>query len=216
MTLTSSERSILQRLLPFAPLREAGTVIWHRHWFVLVRRLFLPAVLLALLVALLVWSATVELPWLPWVLLFVLVCVGLFCLWQYVDWWNDVYVLTDSAVVDVNKVPFFYDDRIEASLTMVQNARASRPSMLHKLLNFGDIIVETAGKKNDLIFYDLPDPYAVQEAIMSAQRALRSEAVNRAAQEAVLRAWRQQEHEVALRIAQLLYDQVARVGGRGG
>jgi hypothetical protein len=145
-----------------------------------------------------------------------LVCVGLFCLWQYVDWWNDVYVLTDSAVVDVNKVPFFYDDRIEASLTMVQNARASRPSMLHKLLNFGDIIVETAGKKNDLIFYDLPDPYAVQEAIMSAQRALRSEAVNRAAQEAVLRAWRQQEHEVALRIAQLLYDQVARVGGRGG
>jgi hypothetical protein len=44
----------------------------------------------------------------------------------------------------------------------------------------------------------------------------RRRTVEGAAQEAVLRAWRQQEHEVALRIAQLLYDQVARVGGRGG
>jgi uncharacterized membrane protein YdbT with pleckstrin-like domain len=207
---------MFQRLLPFAPLREAGTVIWHRHWFVLVRRLFLPAVLLALLVALLVWSATVELPWLPWALLLALVCVGLFCLWQYVDWWNDIYVLTEDRLVDVNKVPLFFEEQRAAPLDRVQDVTFVLPSFLHKLLHMGDITVETAGKLNDLTFLDLYDPQAVRDEIFQRMDLFRRRTVEGAAQEAVLRAWRQQEHEVALRIAQLLYDQVARVGGRGG
>jgi hypothetical protein len=98
----------------------------------------------------------------------------------------------------------------------VQDVTFVLPSFLHKLLHMGDITVETAGKLNDLTFLDLYDPQAVRDEIFQRMDLFRRRTVDGAAQEAVLRAWRQQEHEVALRIAQLLYDQVARVGGRGG
>jgi CRP-like cAMP-binding protein/membrane protein YdbS with pleckstrin-like domain len=132
---------------PRFEIREDGQVIWRKHWMNLLQRtgvqfiLFLLTIYLVLSFALA--SATVSLglsaimlppvtwfgfqSWLFLIVLFLSVLAALWFIYQYVDWRNDIYIVTDDEVIDVERelaiFPFFFfytESRRQASLTNVQ------------------------------------------------------------------------------------------------
>jgi uncharacterized membrane protein YdbT with pleckstrin-like domain len=106
--------------------------------------------------------------------LLVWVLVVLWFLFQYTDWRNDVYIVTDDEVIDVEKklllfpIPFFFfsEDRKQASLEKVQNVNLKVPGVVANMLDFGDVIVQTAGAEGTLDFLFVANPRHVQAEIL--------------------------------------------------
>lgn len=81
-----------------------------------------------------------------------------------VDWRNDVYILTHDRIIDQVRFPILYDQRTVARLDQVQNVRYQQ-GVVGRLLNFGDVTVETAGRTQAVVFLEVPKPAEIQSTI---------------------------------------------------
>lgn len=99
-----------------------------------------------------------------------LVLLGWFT-WLYVDWVNDEYILTDSRIIDVQRIPFLEEQRIETPLSRVQDVQSQIHGFLEILLNHGDVIIATASGK--IVFHHIENPSEVVQKINEQLKALR-------------------------------------------
>ena len=165
----------------FHPLRlrieRDESIIWRKHWFVLLRTAWLPSVLLVVVVGLVVLAVTervllgsIRVPLLFAAPLFLVVLAWL--AWKVLDWRNDLYMVTPDRIVDMEARPFgLNESRREGSLAMIQNVRFSRPGPLAVLLNFGDVEVETAGTTGNFTFESVSRPADVQRDVFAYMEA---------------------------------------------
>lgn len=187
--------------LPQLEIRAGDQITWRKHWLNLISRAGAPSVacliMLYLVIAhllafaaetfgLLRWQPLPPVSWLgfqAWSFLLSLL-LGLaaivWFIYHYVDWRNDVYIVTDDEVIDVERKPvlfpfwFFYsEDRKQAPLEMVQNVNLRVPHLLAVLLNYGDVIVQTAGVEGSLDFLFVSNPRHVQAEVTRRLAAYR-------------------------------------------
>jgi membrane protein YdbS with pleckstrin-like domain len=97
----------------------------------------------------------------------------LWFIYQYVDWRNDVYIVTDNEVIDVERelamYPFFFfytESRRQASLANVQYVDLNIPHPLAMILNYGHVLVKTAGAEGTLDFLTVSNPRRVHDEIL--------------------------------------------------
>ncbi len=157
-------RTIPVRLLPDETLVE----VVYRHWFVLARKLPLAA---SLLVAGIVLGAALAANgsdgW-PALLTLGGMCGSAIAgFLTYLNWADDVFILTTRRVIDVNRLFFVLAETSnDAAYGQVQNVRVQQgPS--GKLLGFGSILVETAGRKHPLAMNDIPHAFDVMNRIFA-------------------------------------------------
>lgn len=183
----------LRGWLPRFEIREDGKVTWRKHWINLLQRtglqFFVSLLAIYILLAFALAYATevigfdpVEVPPVSWVgfegwlfLLFALLgfLAFLWFLYQYVDWRNDIYIVTDNEVIDVERelapYPFFFfytESRRQASLANVQYVDFRIPSPLAMILNYGNVIVQTAGAEGRLDFMFVGNPRKVHDEVL--------------------------------------------------
>ena len=165
----------LHRMLYAAIPHGSNVYVWRKHWIALIQKIIRP--LLIGLFLLIVWliilfsPLAIAIPFVPEMVIKVIPGIiflldVIWLVWLTIDWRNDVYVLTETHVIDIEKRPFTLEVRREADLNMIQNAGYEQPSFLAKLLDYGNIRLETAGTMGELTFDTIPHPRDVQEKIM--------------------------------------------------
>jgi uncharacterized membrane protein YdbT with pleckstrin-like domain len=190
-----------RRWLPRFEIREADRVTWRKHWLNLVQRVGVPTLVTLLLSYVLftqvlayltkVFGAPRPVEWPPvswlglhgWLFLLTLILwffAGLWMVYQYMDWRNDVYIVSDNDVIDVERdlaiFPFWFiytESRRQASLDNVQYVDFKIPNLWAILLNYGDVIVQTAGPEGTLDFLFVSNPRHVQAEILRRLTAFR-------------------------------------------
>ena len=152
-------------------------VVWHKHWWVLLVQAALPGLLLLVEVlllsgglapagllerlqsslgatTLLLSGGGLMLATLGWIA------------WAVADWWNDTYTVTADRIIDIEKLPLFLSEqRREAQLSDIQDISLEMNSPLKMMLNFGNIIVQTAAGEGAFTFDHVPNPRNVKEEI---------------------------------------------------
>ena len=170
-------------------------IVWHKHWWVLFVQVVLPGTLFLFEIlflaggfssvsllqqlqsslnaqTLLLVGGLVTLATLGWIL------------WAVSDWWNDTYTVTEDRIIDVEKLPLFLSEqRREAQLSDIQDIRLEMNSPLKMMLNFGNIIVQTAAGEGAFTFDHVPNPRNVKEEITRRMIAWRREDERRMAQD---------------------------------
>ena len=170
-------------------------IVWHKHWWVLFVQVVLPGTLFLFEVlflaggfssvsllqqlqsslnaqTLLLAGGLVTLATLGWIL------------WAVSDWWNDTYTVTEDRIIDVEKLPLFLSEqRREAQLSDIQDISLEMNSPLKMMLNFGNIIVQTAAGEGAFTFDHVPNPRNVKEEITRRMIAWRREDERRMAQD---------------------------------
>lgn len=167
-------------LLPRTRIETAEGILWRRHWAFLLGATLQPLVLLGLLVALAILglsgrpAALVEaIPSTPVISLVLAVGAVGWLAWRANDWANDLYMVTDERIVDIDRRPlFFHEDRREATLGVIQNVWLEMPGPIAALLNYGDVIVATAGA-GQFTFHRVANPREVQQEIFRRMEAYR-------------------------------------------
>jgi membrane protein YdbS with pleckstrin-like domain len=183
----------LRGWFPRFEIREDDRIIWRKHWTNLVKRtgiqflVFLLTMYLLFSFALAYVTESLGLPrvqlppvswvgfrgWLFLVMLVLVIPAVLWFIYQYIDWRNDIYIITNNEVIDVERelapYPFFFfftETRRQASLANVQYVDLQIPNPIAMVLNYGDVIVQTAGAEGTLDFLWVGNPRRVHDEIL--------------------------------------------------
>jgi hypothetical protein len=182
--------SRFERFLPIFPVRtERGGLVWHRHWWVLLRRIFWSLLLnlgLPILLGLgLLAGAQVGLPFLleldaimTALLVLIWLAAALGSWYIYEDWKNDFWIITDTHIIDIVAKPFpiSTEERRQARLEDIVDVRTSVLSLFDRLINKGDVFAETAGKAQNFNLEEVRDPRSIQDEIFRRRTAARARA----------------------------------------
>jgi CRP-like cAMP-binding protein len=164
-------------------LEEGPVITYRKHWFVLIQQVFWPSIILFGLLGLTVAriyalasnpdlgviqtmadgsrgvdTITVSLPLL-------MIPVLLWWIYQYIDWTNDIFRVTNDQILDIDRKPFGTEERRAAPLDNILGTRYERIGFLGYLLNFGTVYIDVGSAK--FAFEDVLDPAGVQSDLDS-------------------------------------------------
>jgi hypothetical protein len=172
--------------VPRMVLVTPGEVTWRRHWYVLIKEVAAPLLALLLLAVGMIVASFSSLPltgrissspfFSYFVALSLLPFLGLlgWLWWRYEDWRNDIYTVTETSIIDRESAPFgFREQKRVGSLEDIESVYSHVPSFLAKLINLGNVIIDTAGAPRAYTFDSVYDPIAVQQEIFSRMQAYR-------------------------------------------
>ena len=181
---SASSRSLW--LLAFANLfklrvEDGGTVTYRKHWVVFVQRAWKPLLYFLGVCALMAFrgwvllqsadQAIVErnslgalrpdtimvalpllmMPFLGWLV------------WEYLDWKNDIFMVTPDEILDIDKKPFGTEERRAAQIENILTTAYKREGLIAYIFNFGTVTISVGG--GQLAFEDVLDPAGVQADI---------------------------------------------------
>ena len=164
----------------FPPLRydEGDTVTWRKHWLPLLKPIAPPTLLIVFATGITTYLIFLHFAdWGPILIAYgvVMSFVFVWWLWIFDDWQNDVYQVTTTRIVDIERLPLYLrEQRREASLGMIQNISLEIPGVLGNLLNYGSVTIETAGA-GAFTFDYVKDPRGVQAEIFRRVEAFQAQ-----------------------------------------
>lgn len=154
-------------------------ILW-RHWII-------PATAAGIFVIL------IALPFLAWTLtsgelterisgtvwqelLTVLFIVYILLIWLVfatfiVDYYLDTWIVTNQRIVDIEQRGLFRRVVSQHHLTRVQDVTSDVSGIIHTLLNFGDVHIQTAGAQGRFQFTQVPRPNDVKQRIVKLHKA---------------------------------------------
>jgi hypothetical protein len=123
---------------------ENGNITFRKHWLLLLRRIWLPTLLLTGLFYILIARLLDVYVFLstPSVVLFSLTFIFVVSLWwlyEYLDWGNDLYIVTETQIIDVYKRPLGKEEKRTAQLENILSLEHHRRGIIGILFNFGDV-----------------------------------------------------------------------------
>ena len=155
--------------LPF-PLQQGEQIIQlcRRHWWYLWPRTVLWVIFAVVPVVAAAWLLS-ALDVLSDLGIFFWAGVALWLLYWlvrlFLNWYryhNDIWVITNQRIVDSYK-PTPVSKRIAtADLVNIQDMTVEKRGVIPSLLNFGDVICETAGSTQQIRIAGIPDPANIQ------------------------------------------------------
>jgi hypothetical protein len=96
----------------------------------------------------------------------VLLLLGFWLWWGYANWGNDQYIVTNDRIIDIEKLPLgFRSQRTETTFDKIQNVSYKIPNPLATILDYGTVIIHTAGPEGKLTFEWVLHPRQVQAEI---------------------------------------------------
>ncbi len=166
----STLRAFLRSLIPPTWHQEGATITWRKHWVGLLRAVGVPLLLfLIITVAVVVVVLNRMELWNVMAILYSLATLVIipWLLWQFENWQNDFYQVTATRIIDVYRLPFYIrEERREAALEQITNVRVDQ-SFWGRVLDYGDVIVETAAPAGAFDFPMVSRPDDVQREIFA-------------------------------------------------
>lgn len=164
---------------------EEIVLLLRRHWFTNVKWVLVAGVLLffpAIFLNVLLTSSPSLVTLIPLkyqltlTILWYLAVLG-FIFEQFLMWYFNVYIVTNKRIIDVDFIGLFYKQISETELEKVQDITHTVGGFASTFLNYGHVLIQTAGETPNFEFHDTPFPASVQNTIRSLVIARRGENV---------------------------------------
>ncbi|MCA9392104.1 PH domain-containing protein [candidate division WWE3 bacterium] len=85
---------------------------------------------------------------------------------NFLKWYFNVLIVTDQRIIDINFTPPFSWRTAQAQLEEVQDVQHTQAGILGIIFNYGDVMVQTAGTKQNIAISKVPNPNRIHELII--------------------------------------------------
>lgn len=173
------ESKIFQkRYFPGQEETEKVLDVIRRHWFSYTIFVFFAIAMLIPVVLALVYginnSENISVGWINIGIIalsiYTLSIFGLL-IFGFIDYYLDVYVLTDHRIVDIAQNGFFKRKISELNVRQIQDVNAEVNGIFATIFHFGDVFIQTAGERENFIFRSVPHPYRTTKKILELHEA---------------------------------------------
>ncbi len=160
---------------------DAGKVIYHKHWIVLLQQAWQPFAAFLAILALQIWrgiylwnsetasfiqrgaDGKIHLDTITLALPLIAVPFVIWAVWEYVDWKNDIFMVTGEEIFDIDRKPFGKEEKRAAQIDSILSTSYTREGFIAYLFNYGTVKITVGGAQFD--FQDVADPAGVQADI---------------------------------------------------
>src|SRR3989338_3120554 len=92
-------------------------------------------------------------------------------LWQsffrsLMDYYLDSWIITDHRIIDIHQMGLFKRDISELRYSKIQDISVKMTGFWATMLNYGDIVIQTAGAVQEFKFHQVPNPNKVKDSIL--------------------------------------------------
>jgi uncharacterized membrane protein YdbT with pleckstrin-like domain len=160
---------LLDYLWPRTTVVAGDTIIWRKHWFVLVEKVWLAVLLVLATLGMTIFTLVNQL-WILGVIFGIATLAAMvYYVYCYDDWHRDVYIVTNDRIVDVESSAFRLrgERRREGTFDVIQNTTYHIPGFFAGLLNMGTVTIETAATTGIFTFHHVLNPSGVQQEIFN-------------------------------------------------
>ena len=84
---------------------------------------------------------------------------------SFLSWFFNIYVITDERVIDVDFDSVIHYNVSSAKIENIQDVTTKTVGPLAAIFNFGNILIQTAGEKNEFEFTHVPQPAKVTKLL---------------------------------------------------
>lgn len=91
--------------------------------------------------------------------------IWLFAFHSFVDYYLDVWIVTDERIVNIEQKGLFARTVSEQKLYRIQDVTSELKGFWSTTLNFGTVYIQSAGEKARFVFKQIPNPYRVSRKI---------------------------------------------------
>ncbi len=150
--------------------QEGSVITYRKHWFIFLSRSWLPTLGMLGAVVLVIARLLGYLSFLsPTTVIVVgislLMVLGGWWLYNFVDWRNDIYQLTADHIVDIDRKPLGSEEKKSAPLENILSLSHERIGIWGLLFNFGTVYARIG--KADFTFNNVHNPALVQQDIFA-------------------------------------------------
>ena len=93
------------------------------------------------------------------------IMVALFMVEKFLDWYFNVYIVTDERVVDIDFYGLVYRDMSVAQLSKLEDVNFKQTGGVAAMFDYGNVFLQTAGEQREFDFAKVPHPSRVVEII---------------------------------------------------
>ncbi|MCW1888056.1 MAG: PH domain-containing protein [Candidatus Moranbacteria bacterium] len=163
-------------MLTFPGQKENEQVLHvvHRHWFNLASHFFLLLVIFVIIFGgisffLILFPEATDAGGKK-VLVFIQNSFFLF-MWLYsfmlwIDYYFDVWIITDERILNIEQKGLFIRTISEVHYSRIQDISTSVNGIIPTVLNFGDLLLQTASENERISFRQVGDPNGLKDEIM--------------------------------------------------
>lgn len=92
--------------------------------------------------------------------------VWLFFFFSFIDYYLDIWIITNERIIDVRQKGFFSRVIAEQRFDRVQDVTSEVHGFFSTIFKFGDVQVQTAGESAKFNFQEIPNPEEVRDIII--------------------------------------------------
>lgn len=92
--------------------------------------------------------------------------IWLFAFTAFLDFYLDVWLITNDRIVNVNQEGLFARIISELDLYKIQDVTSEIRGVFPTMFNYGNLTIQTAGQKEHFVFEQIPNPHAVRTKIV--------------------------------------------------
>jgi CRP-like cAMP-binding protein len=160
---------------------DAGKIIYHKHWIVLLQQTGKALAGILLMFGLQIWrgiylwnseaqsfigrnaDGKLMIDTLMLALPMLSVPFIIWAVWEYIDWKNDIFMVTADEIFDIDRQPFGKEEKRASQLDSILNTAYTREGFIAYIFNYGTVKITVGGANFD--FQDVADPAGVQADI---------------------------------------------------
>lgn len=88
-----------------------------------------------------------------------------FAFQNFLNWYYNLYIISNKRLVDIDFVGFLFKDISETPLSNIEDVTSTVGGALRVIFNVGTVTIQTAGAEREFDFTDVKDPSKVRDII---------------------------------------------------
>lgn len=96
---------------------------------------------------------------------------------RFLSWFFNMTIITDERIIDVDFLNLTTKKVSDADLDKIQDVSFTRNGVAETVLNFGDVLVQTAAERTQFVFEKIPNPTLVANVLQRLRTEEKVEAI---------------------------------------
>jgi len=92
--------------------------------------------------------------------------VWVFFFFSFIDYYLDIWVITNERIIDVQQEGFFARTISEQRLYRIQDVTSEVQGFFPTIFKYGEVHIQTAGAKQRFLFHEVPHPHEVRNILI--------------------------------------------------
>lgn len=92
--------------------------------------------------------------------------IWLFFFTQFIDYYLDVWIVTNDRVVNIEQQALFGRTISELDLYKIQDVTSEVKGAIPTFFNYGNVYIQTAGEKERFVFEQVSNPHEIRKSVI--------------------------------------------------